>query len=183
MLVQNRVFFIDIQYTLSQRESTKHITEETSLLVRDQCLWLLGLSLAHELAPTQSCTSTNVQTIICLTLKLSRTCYRRNYVPTNQDHFGYPRTLTPRNKNVFLKYICVFFLSISQFFPTLNYISRNSAAKIYTYRNIFNEQTFCFWQQETPRGCFIIFWLFFLIQPMTHCFWEWQCFGFQTFKL
>lgn len=107
------------------------------------------------------CTPTNVHTIICLTLKLSRTCYQWNYVPTNQDHFGYPRTLTPRNKNVFLKYICVFFLSISQFFPTLNYISRNSAAKIYTYRNIFNEQTFCFWHQETPIGCFIIFWLFF----------------------
>lgn len=28
-----------------------------------------------------------------------RTCYQRNYVHTNQEHFNYPRTLTSTNKN------------------------------------------------------------------------------------
>lgn len=33
-------------------------------------------------------------------MKLSRTCYQRNIVPTNQENFSSPRTLIPTNKMI-----------------------------------------------------------------------------------
>lgn len=40
--------------------------------------------------------STNIYTSICLICGIH---YQQKYLPTNQENFGYPQTLTPMNNN------------------------------------------------------------------------------------
>lgn len=69
-------------------------TVESSLFVEDQCLWLSWVSLVHEFTPPR----TYIHKHLCNIHLQSRTCYQRNYDPTNLRIFDYPRTLTPTNK-------------------------------------------------------------------------------------
>lgn len=71
-------------------------TVESSLFVEDQCLWLSWVALVHECTPPW--TFILVKHLCNIHLR-SRTCYQRNYDPTNQENFCYSRTLTPMNKN------------------------------------------------------------------------------------
>lgn len=65
------------------------------IVVEDQCLWLSWVSLVHEFTPPW----TYIYKHLCNIHLRSRTCYQRNYDPTNQEMFDYPRTLTPSNKS------------------------------------------------------------------------------------
>lgn len=60
-----------------------------------QCSWLSWVILAHEFTSPR----TYIQSSILHLIKLSRLLYQQNYVHTNQENFGFLRTLTPTNKN------------------------------------------------------------------------------------
>lgn len=72
-------------------------TVESSILVEDQGSWLSWVTLAHKFTSQW----TYIQVFVQYLIKLFRSWYQRNYVPTNQKNFGRPRTLTPTNKKWF----------------------------------------------------------------------------------
>lgn len=73
----------------------------SSLFTGDQCLWLLLVTLAHELSSPRSYTQSFVlyHILIWKIWKLSWLHHQQNKVPRNQGNFGYPKTLTSTNKN------------------------------------------------------------------------------------
>lgn len=63
-------------------------------IMGDQCSWLSRVTLAHKFTSPQTYVQAFVWYLhVYVVPKLS--CYQRNYVPTNQENFGNPQTLTP----------------------------------------------------------------------------------------
>lgn len=73
-------------------------TVKSSLFVGYQCSWLSWVAIAYEYSQ-KSIKS------ICLIFIYLIPNFQRNNVPANQAKFGFPRTLTPANKNDSTVYI------------------------------------------------------------------------------
>lgn len=66
------------------------------MFLGNQCSWLSWVTLVHKFTPHEHI---HVYKCLCNIYSRNRTCYQRNYDPTNQENFCYSRTLTPMNKN------------------------------------------------------------------------------------
>lgn len=96
----------------------KKVTAIFQLLWNHHCSWGLMFmafmvnSCPRIYIPTDLCTS--ICLIHCIYLQ-NKTCYQQNFVPMNQEHFGYLRTLTPSQKKMIPQYykksnqrLCIF---------------------------------------------------------------------------
>lgn len=91
-----------IQETLTD---IKHETNDIKLRWNHHCSWVTnvrnfrGLPLPINLHPLEPICNNSFNTLSLLKLSRLYIYYQQDYVPTNYENFGYPRTLSPTNKN------------------------------------------------------------------------------------